>query len=127
MSVCAYIKPNGERCKAQAPEGTQWCWNHDPSYGEQRKANARKGGKKAGRGRPLTELRALRAENGQLREQMLKGELRPGVLAVAVQSINVDIRCLEVELKAREQEDLEGRIEELETVLEQRQERYYGT
>jgi hypothetical protein len=127
MRRCAAIKANGERCKGDAVPGSDQCWSHHPDYAEERRRRASKGGKKAGRGRPLTELRALRAENGLLREQMLKGELSPGKLAVAVQSINVDIRCLEVELKAKEQEDLEVRMEALEEALENKKAYSYGT
>jgi hypothetical protein len=124
MAVCAFIKPDGTRCKAGAGEGSTWCYNHDPARQEERKRNARKGGKRAGRGRPVMELNALRAENGKLREKMLAGKLEPGKLAVAVQSINIDIRCIEVLLKAREQEELEERMEALETTLETRGTRY---
>jgi len=49
------------------------------------------------------------------------------VAAVAVQSINTDIRAVSAALKAREQEELEARLKELERVLEQRGERRYGT
>jgi hypothetical protein len=40
---------------------------------------------------------------------MLRGELDPRKLAVAVQSINVAARLVEAALKAREQEELERR------------------
>ena len=47
--------------------------------------------------------------------------------AVAVQSINTDIRAVGATLKAREQEELVERLEALEEVLEQRhKERRYG-
>ncbi len=71
----------------------------------------------------MAELAALRTENAEIRERLLRGELMPGVAAVAVQSINTDIRAVGVALKAREQEELVARLEELERVLEQRAER----
>jgi hypothetical protein len=129
MTVCAYIKPDGNRCRAGAMDDSQWCYNHSPDYAEQRRTNARKGGKRAGRGRPVTELQALKAENGQLRERMIKGELDPRMVAVAVQSINVDARLIETLLKAREQEELIARLEDLEGALEAAKENdrgYYG-
>jgi len=52
---------------------------------------------------------------------MLRGVLSPGKLSVAVQSINVDIRCLEADLKAREQEELEQRMYDLEQALQLKQ------
>jgi hypothetical protein len=114
MRQCSAIKANGERCKGIPIHASEWCAAHHPEFAEARRINGKKGGKRGGRGRPLAELKALRAENGQLREKMLKGELEPHKLAVAVQSINVDIRCLDVEMKAKEQEELEQRIEALE-------------
>jgi hypothetical protein len=120
VASCAFIKPDGTRCVAGAGADSQWCYNHDPARAEERKANSRKGGKKAGRGRPLTDLRGLRAENGQLRKRMLEGEIDPRLLAVATQSINCDIRCLEAEMKAKEQEELEERMEAIEQALAQR-------
>jgi len=121
MARCAFIKPDGTRCSGSAGADSQWCYNHDPVRAEERHRNASKGGKKAGRGRALTELRALRAENGELRAQMLRGELEPGKLAVAVQSLNTDIRCVEAELKAKEQAELEARMEAIEEALKAKQ------
>jgi hypothetical protein len=85
------------------------------------------GGQAGGRGRPVAELGALREENADIRRRLLEGELPPNVAAVAVQSINTDIRSVGATLKAREQEEIAARLEELETLLEQRkQERHYG-
>ena len=53
-----------------------------------------------GRGRPVAELGALRVENAEIREQLLEGKLKPDVAALAVQSINTDIRAVSVALKA---------------------------
>jgi hypothetical protein len=48
------------------------------------------------------------------------------VAAVAIQSINTDIRAVSAALKAREQEELEQRLEELERVLQERQSEGHG-
>ena len=75
----------------------------------------------------MAELGSLRDENADIRRRLLEGELLPNVAAVAVQSINTDIRAVGATLKAREQEELAARLEELETLLEQRkEERRYG-
>jgi hypothetical protein len=103
---------------------TQWCIGHDPEKAEARRRRASKGGRRGGRGRPVAELAALRVENADIRRRLLEGELLPGIAAVAVQSINTDIRAVSAALKAREQEELECRLEELERVLEQRGSRY---
>jgi hypothetical protein len=82
-----------------------------------RRRRASKGGKRGGRGRPIAELGALRDENADIRRRLLEGELLPNVAAVAVQSINTDIRAVGATLKAREQEELAERVEELERRL----------
>jgi hypothetical protein len=75
----------------------------------------------------VAELASLRDENADIRRQLLEGELLPNVAAVAVQSINTDIRAVGAALKAREQEELVARLEGLEEALEQRkEERRYG-
>jgi hypothetical protein len=105
---------------------SQWCFSHHPDYEHERRRRGSKGGKRAGRGRPVSELGALRVENAEIREQLLKGELPPGAAAVAIQSINTDIRAVSAALKAREQEELESRLEELEHALEARKESRWG-
>jgi hypothetical protein len=98
--------------------GSEWCINHHPDRSEVRRRRASKGGKRGGRGRPIAELGALRDENAGIRRRLLEGELLPNVAAVAVQSINTDIRAVGAALKAREQEELVERLEALEEVLE---------
>ena len=120
MSLCAGIRADGGRCGAQAMRNSQWCIGHDPDQVEARRRRASKGGKRGGRGRPVAELGALRVENADIRERLLEGKLNPGVAAVAVQSINTDIRAVSAALKAREAEELEARLEELERAQEQR-------
>jgi hypothetical protein len=117
LGRCTAIKPNGERCKGRAIEGSQWCWNHDPVHADERRRYGSKGGKRGGRGRPIAELGALRDENADIRRRLLERELAPNVAAVAVQSINTDIRAVGATLKAREQEELVERLEALEEQL----------
>jgi hypothetical protein len=97
---------------------SEWCINHHPDRADLRRRRASKGGKRGGRGRPIAELGALRDENADIRQRLLEGELLPNVAAVAVQSINTDIRAVGAALKAREQEELVERLEALEEQLE---------
>jgi hypothetical protein len=119
MSVCSGIRADGGRCKAQAMRNSQWCINHDPEQAELRRSRASKGGKRGGRGRPIAELASLRDENADIRRRLLEGELLPNVAAVAVQSINTDIRAVGAAMKAREQEEVVERLAALEEGLEQ--------
>jgi hypothetical protein len=127
MALCSGIRADGGRCKAQAIRDSAYCVGHDPDQAEARRRRASKGGKRGGRGRPVAELGNLRDENADIRRRLLEGELPPGVAAVAVQSINTDIRAVGAALKAREQEELIERLEALEGALEQRKgDRRYG-
>ena len=129
MPQCAGIKRDGGRCAVVVGPGQSHCYAHDPTRAEERKRNASRGGKRGGRGRPVAELATLRDENADIRRRLLEDtddKLSPGVAAVAIQSINTDIRAVSAALKAREQEELEQRLEELERVLQERQSGGYG-
>ena len=114
MAKCAGITRAGGACKGIPIDGSRWCYVHHPERAAERRRHGSRGGKRGGRGRPVAELRALRDENADIRRRLLEGELLPGVAAVAVQSINTDIRAVGAALKAREQEEIVERLEALE-------------
>jgi hypothetical protein len=114
LAACTDITRSGKRCKGVAIDSSGLCYAHHPDHAEDRRRAARKGGQRGGRGRPIAELGAVRDENADIRRRLLEGELLPGVAAVAVQSINTDIRAIGAALKAREQEELIERLEALE-------------
>src|SRR5215213_9976414 len=119
MARCAAIKPNGERCKAEAMPGAEWCWSHHPDYEQARRRRASKGGKRGGRGRPQAELAGIKARLSELADDVLEGRQDKGVAAVASQVLNVYLRAVSVELKVKEQFELVERLESLEEGLEQ--------
>ncbi len=114
MAKCSGITQVGTACRGIPIDGSQWCYAHHPDRINERRRHGSKGGKRGGRGRPIAELGTLRDENADIRRRLLEGELLPNVAAVAVQSINTDIRAVGAALKAREQKELISRIEELE-------------
>jgi len=129
MALCSGIKADGGRCKAQAMRGSGWCIGHDPDKAEARRRRASKGGRRGGRGRPVVELAALRTESAEIRRRLLEGGeegLAPNVVAVAVQSLNTDARLVVAAPKAREQEELEQRLEELEELVQSQKEQEGG-
>jgi hypothetical protein len=127
LTKCTAITRGGERCKGMAIDDSGYCYAHHPDHANARRRAARKGGRRGGRGRPVAELGTLRDENANIRRRLLEGELLPNVAAVAVQSINTDIRAVGAAMKAREQVELVERLEGLEEALEQRKgERHYG-
>jgi hypothetical protein len=120
LDRCAAIKPTGERCKVRAMEGSQWCWNHDPAHADERRRHGQRGGKRGGRGRPQAELSDIKQRLSELADDVLEGRQDKGVAAVASQVLNVYLRAVSVELKAREQLELIERLEMLEEALEQK-------
>jgi hypothetical protein len=119
MNRCLGTKRDNSPCTVSVEPPQTFCWWHDPANADARRWAASKGGKRGGRGRPIAELASLRDENADIRRRLLEGELLPNVAAVAVQSINTDIRAVGVVLKAREQEELIERLEALEEALGQ--------
>ena len=104
-----------------------YCLNHDPSRAEENRRRGSKGGRRGGRGRPSVELARLQGWFEELAQKVLAGEVERGVGAVAGQLLNGARACVRDGLAAREQEELIGRLEGLEEVLEQRKrDRPYG-
>ncbi len=65
---------------------------------------------------------AIKGRLSDLAEDVLAGEVDKGVAAVASQVLNVYLRAVSVELKVKEVTELEGRLEELERLLESKKE-----
>ncbi len=125
MAKCSGITRAGTACKGIPIDGSQWCYVHHPDHDQERRRHGARGGKRGGRGRPVAELAALRNENAEIRRRLLAGGedgLAPNVAAVAVQSLNTDARLVVAALKAREQEELVERLEELETLMQRQKE-----
>jgi hypothetical protein len=126
LARCAAIKPDGERCKAEAMPDAEWCYSHHPDYAEERRRRASRGGKTGGRGRPATELKDVKALLEDLTERVLAGDLETGRAAVANQLVNTRLRALEQERKNKETQELEARIEALERTQERGAGRWRG-
>ena len=122
MGACGYLKGDGGRCRARAMRGSQWCYVHDPSLEETRRRNNAKGGKRGGRGRPMAELGDIKDRLREMAEDVRDGKMDRADAAVCGQLYGTLIRCVSVELKAREQMELEARLAELERLLEARKE-----
>jgi len=117
LGKCSGITQAGTACKRIPIDDSEYCYAHHPDRVSERQRHGSKGGKRGGRGRPIAELASLRDENADIRRRLLEEELLPNVAAVAVQSINTDIRAVGAILKAREQEELRERLEALEEAL----------
>lgn len=112
---CEAITRAGARCQAEAMEGYQWCYSHRPDLAEQRKANARRGGRAGGRGRSsLDETEQAKKYIKGLVSQLLKGQVRREIANSCFTGLNVLARYVELERRIRETDELEARIEALE-------------
>ena len=120
MALCSGIRADGGRCKAQAIRDSDYCFNHHPDYEEARRRRASRGGRRGGRGRPVSELARLQRRFEDLADKVLKGDVERARGAVAGQLLNGARACVRDGLSAREQEELVERLEALEGALEQR-------
>src|SRR5215210_3803980 len=116
MPRCAGIKRDGGRCTAVVGGSQIHCYQHDPNRAEERKRNA----SRAARSKPSRELANIKERLADLAEDVLEGRQDRDVAAVASQVLNVYLRAVSVELKAREQMEISERLEELERLLESR-------
>ena len=120
MAKCAAITQGGDRCKGRAIDSSGYCYAHHPDHADDRRRAAHKGGKRGGRGRPSPatgELVRLQGRFEDLAASVLSGEVERGNGAVAAQLLNGARSCVLGLLKAREQEELYERVEELERRL----------
>ena len=115
MAKCSGITRAGAACRGIPIDGSQWCYVHHPDHADERRRHGSKGGKRGGRGRPQHETEAIKALLEDLTERVLSGALPTGPAAVANQLTNSRLRALEQERKNKETEDLETRIEALES------------
>lgn len=116
MRQCAAIKPDGARCERIVTPEQEYCYSHDPARQAERKRNAARGGKVKASG----EIPELKSQLRKLAADVLSGEVERGAAAVIVQIINSRARLLELERRIKAQQELEDRLEALESVLKVR-------
>jgi hypothetical protein len=128
LNSCSGITNAGGRCRAIAISGSDYCHAHHPNRAAARRRAASKGGKRGGRGRPQVELTNIKDQLQELADNVLAGDVDKGVATVASQILNVYLRAVSVELKVREQQELEERLAELEALMEHQKQggRGYG-
>jgi hypothetical protein len=90
------------------------CWAHNPKNAERR----RRGQSRGGKNKPSKELTSIKQRLSELAEGVLEGSVERGRGAVVSQILNVYLRAVSVELKAREQMEIIERLEALEDALE---------
>jgi|SRR5829696_3179934 len=118
MAFCSGIRADGGRCKAQAINNSEWCFNHHPDYEEERRRRASKGGKRGGRGRPQAELAEVKGNLRVLAKGVIEGTTDRQDAAVVGQLLNTVIRAIGMEMRVREVDELAREVEELREMVE---------
>jgi hypothetical protein len=126
MAQCAFKRKDGEPCQGVAIGPLLGCWAHDPTYENDRIKTTpakRRGGQRAGRGRPAWEplsspgqedLIRLQGLFEQLADDVLSGEADKANAAVAIQALNGARSCILGAAKLRELFEVEARLAALE-------------
>ncbi len=107
---CAGTKRDNSPCTATVEPPQRYCWWHDPANADKR----RRAASKAGKSKPSRELAGIKQRLSDLADDVLEERVDKGVGAVASQVLNVYLRAIALELKAREQQELIERLEALE-------------
>jgi LPS O-antigen subunit length determinant protein (WzzB/FepE family) len=116
LTICRATKRNGEPCTlpANGPQGL--CWAHDPKNAERR----RRGQSRGGKNKPSKEIIAIRSRLSELADEVLSGSVDRADAAVCGQLLNIQLRAIELERKAKETEEMQERIVQLEQVAQKR-------
>ena len=121
MVRCRYLRRDGAPCGGVATEIHGGCFQHDASYELDRKRAAKRGqkGKASGHERSGTaDLERLKTGFEELARRVLDGEADKSDAAVVTQLCNGARSCILASAKLREIEEIETRIEALETTMQ---------
>jgi hypothetical protein len=118
LAKCAGTTRAGTACKGIPIDTSGYCYAHHPDHTTERRRHGSRGGKRGGRGRPVSELARLQRRFEELAEQVLSGQVERAKGAVAGQLLNGARSCVRDGLSAREQEELIERLDALEEALE---------
>jgi hypothetical protein len=116
MPRCAHTYGDFSQCKRIVTAEQTYCYSHDPARQEERRRNAARGGKMKATG----EIGRVKARLQALADMVEEGQMDRADAAVIGQLWGTYIRAVGMELKVREVTELETRLEELESALEQR-------
>jgi|SRR5215204_5645233 len=122
MPLCSAIKANGERCTRIVGASQAYCYAHDPGYATER----RRAASKAAKSRANPEIREIKSLLKHLYDAVLGGDVGRQAAAVANQIANTQLRAIELERRIREHNELEGRLDELESLLDEAESRAHA-
>lgn len=118
---CIHVKSDGTRCKSTAvlQDGSEKCWFHSDRVGEDERQVARSRG-----GKSRKYVIVTRDGRGSLTSHLREVLIRTidGILSGSIQPMaaNSVAYCCSVLYKVAEAEEIEGRLEQVESILESR-------
>src|SRR5215208_7761725 len=115
MPRCSHTYTDSSQCRRIVSAEQEYCYSHDPARAGERRRNAARGGKAKAGG----ELRRVKARLQALADMVEEGRMDRADAAVISQIWGTYLRAVSVEMKAKEQLELIGRLESLEEGLEQ--------
>jgi hypothetical protein len=128
---CSGVKRDNSQCERIVGETNSFCFAHDPSRKAERSANASKAGKSR-QGQAVGDLHRIKETLLKLGDDLVAGKANRGNAAVAATCFGTAIKAIEAEtrlreliearlvetqLRVQEQNELIGRLEELEERL----------
>ncbi|MDP8951916.1 MAG: hypothetical protein M3N18_06725 [Actinomycetota bacterium] len=116
--TCTATKRDGSPCTLPPNGSSDLCWAHDPKNAEKR----RRGQSRGGRSKQGREIGELKRQLEDLAAGVLGGSVERGSAVAVNQILNTRARLIEIGRKIKETDELEARLEELERLLEQRDE-----
>ncbi len=102
------------RSSLRNPLRTRWDRGNKPYDGKRLKSKSNR------------ELTALKEQLQDITDRALSGELDTKRAAVAAQVLNVKVRAIELSRRAREQDELAHRLDEVEDLLEEAERRTHA-
>jgi LPS O-antigen subunit length determinant protein (WzzB/FepE family) len=121
-SICTANKRDGSPCTLPSYGSSSLCWAHSPETAERQ----RRGQSRGGRSKPTKELVDIKRRLSELADDVLEGNVDRADAAVTSQVLNVYLRAVSLELKVREQQEFEERIEQIEQAMERQQSNRWG-
>ena len=111
MARCPAITRKNTPCQGVVQPSDTYCVAHDPARAEQRSRTA----SKAAKSKPNRDFQALSARVEELYAEVRSGTVEPKAGAVLTQLLNTKARVLELGRRLKETENLEARLDALET------------
>src|SRR5215210_7068765 len=121
MPRCGGIRPDGSQCERVVTGIDELCYSHDPARKEQRKKAATKAGSTPWK----PELRQAKQMLKDLAKDVLEGRTSRADASVVAQLYGVLARYIEIERKAKETEEFDQRLKELEELATRQQQPHY--